>query len=662
MSTSDSKDTPSEAAEGSHEIGNMSEPKDSIWKTGLQPGQIRLFSMELDEGDSISGTLGTFEHKSAPKYIAQSYVCGEGEYDFRITVNGNAHYIQPNLSIALRQTKRALRSLGSGEESNLLWIDAICIDQSSVAEREAQIRFMEHIYRGAAATLISLGEWTKSQRLLAGFFKWAEENARIFLLQEEKDLHSTDRDGARILDAARTQRHSLEWPSVLQAEFDMSGEDARTISEALMDPPTERLDNRALHYTHPFWQACMELFESEWFSRLWTFQELWLSRSPYVTLQALVPWDTLSLMLESDCIHNLSTAYDDRSTLVSSGHLESFANQSMSLHYHTRAGITDDCWTLLAITATKRAKLPKDHVFAILGLMDADTQRLIDVGYSKTDAQVFQDTLQFAMRSNAAARRLPNHWEIFALVPTTTPGLPSWVPDLNNKKNASIPYSFRLVFSKAASYAFDDAAQLRVSPENGLIFLTVLEVAVVSIPGGEPFRAHDWSRQTLTEVLVWIKGLYNKMTSCEDDLPALKGRLRDFFASIAELCQEEIAALSFLMEASQLLGDLEFDEVVLREEQSIESLYLLTRRLWARITSLGSIYFFTTSCGRVGCSPKSVSPSDRICIVPGGKHLHVFSSTPSRYITCASVHGLMGDDLPDIVRELGREFEEIAIH
>jgi hypothetical protein len=336
--------------------------------------------MELDEGDSISGTLGTFEHKSAPEYIAQSYVCGEGECDFKITVNGGAHYIQPNLSIALRQTKRALRSLGSGEESNLLWIDAICIDQSNVAEREAQIRFMEHIYRGATATLISLGKWTTSQILLAGFFKWAEENAKIFLLQEEKDLHSTDRDGAQIFDAARTQRHSLEWPSVLQAEFDMSGEDARTISEELMSPPTERLDNRALHYTHPFWQACLELFESEWFSRLWTFQELWLSRSPYVTLQALVPWDTLSLML--DCIHNLSTAYDDRSTLVKSGHLESFMNQSMSLQYHTRAGITDDCWTLLAITATKRAKLPKDHVFAILGLMDADTQRLIDVDYS----------------------------------------------------------------------------------------------------------------------------------------------------------------------------------------------------------------------------------------------------------------------------------------
>jgi hypothetical protein len=593
---------------------------------------------------------------------------------------------QPNLSITLRQTKRALRSLGSGEESNLLWIDAICMDQSNVAEREAQIRFMEHIYRGATATLISLGKWTTSQRFLAGFFKWAEENAKIFLLQEEKDLHSTDRDGAQIFDAARTQRHSLEWPSVLQAEFDMSGEDARTISEELMSPPTERLDNRALRYTHPFWQACLELFESEWFSRLWTFQELWLSRSPYVTLQALVPWDTLSLML--DCIHNLSTAYDDRSTLVKSGHLESFMNQSMSLQYHTRAGITDNCWTLLAITATKRAKLPKDHVFAILGLMDADTQRLIDLDYSNTDAQVFQDILQLAMGPKAAALRLPNHGEIFASVPTTAPGLPSWVPDLNNKKNASIPYSFRLVFSEAVSYAFDDAAQLRVSPENGLIFLNVLKVDVVSMPGGETLELPDPSPRAFDEILGWIKGLYNNMTSGEDELPALKERLRNFFAAIAKLSKEEIAVLFFLMEMPQLVMEgFTFEEIVLHVRQGLHPIHELRQEifeitnagpdhktlleslhfiapvsLWVVFKTSGSRYIFTTLGGRVGCSPKPVSPGDRICIVPGGDYLHVFSTAPSRYITCATVHGLNGDDLPDIVRELGREFEEIAIH
>jgi hypothetical protein len=136
MSTSDSKDAPSEAAEGSHEPSSVPEPTESIWKTGLQPGQIRLFNMELDEGDGISGTLERFEHKSAPRYLAQSYVCGEGECDFKINVNGNAHYIQPSLSIALRQTKRALQNRESDEESAWLWIDAICIHQSNIAERE----------------------------------------------------------------------------------------------------------------------------------------------------------------------------------------------------------------------------------------------------------------------------------------------------------------------------------------------------------------------------------------------------------------------------------------------------------------------------------------------------------------------------------------------
>ena len=109
MSTSEDPDTPGEVAEGSREPSNDSESTDSIWGTRLQQGQIRLFRIELDESDEIRGTLEVFEHKLAPTYIAQSYVCGEGECDFKITVNGTAHYIKPNLSIALRQTKRALQ-------------------------------------------------------------------------------------------------------------------------------------------------------------------------------------------------------------------------------------------------------------------------------------------------------------------------------------------------------------------------------------------------------------------------------------------------------------------------------------------------------------------------------------------------------------------------
>jgi hypothetical protein len=147
---------------------NKPEPTDSIWTTPLQQGQIRLFNIELDDNDYIRGTLEIFEHKSAPQYIAQSYACGEGECDKVIAVNGYAHHIKPNLFTALCQTKRALQQRRSGRyylyesiwlKTTWLWIDAISIHQSNVAELEMQIQFMEHIYRAHKSLLRVVDTW-----------------------------------------------------------------------------------------------------------------------------------------------------------------------------------------------------------------------------------------------------------------------------------------------------------------------------------------------------------------------------------------------------------------------------------------------------------------------------------------------------------------------
>jgi hypothetical protein len=175
--TPESNEPSAEVAHGPHEHdgpSDKSEPNHSIWGTRLREGQIRLFNIELDESDEIRGTLEVFEHKSAPQYIAQSYVCGEGACDIRITVNGNAHCIKPNLFIALRQTKNALQQGKSGThwgfpwtQTTWLWIDAISIHQSDVPELEMQIQFMEQIYRGASSTLVSLGNWAESHKLIS---------------------------------------------------------------------------------------------------------------------------------------------------------------------------------------------------------------------------------------------------------------------------------------------------------------------------------------------------------------------------------------------------------------------------------------------------------------------------------------------------------------
>jgi hypothetical protein len=200
-STLDSNEPPVDASHGSHEPSNnyKSEPRHSIWGRQLRQGQIRLFKMELDWNDDIRGTLEVFEHKTAPEYFAQSYVCGEGGCHSKIVVNGSAHYIKANLYVALLQTKRALRKSRETSSSPSrtawlwwLWIDAICVDQENVTELAMQIRFMEHIYRDAKITFVSLGLWTEPHRLISHFNEWATADEEISRLQEMGENRATD--------------------------------------------------------------------------------------------------------------------------------------------------------------------------------------------------------------------------------------------------------------------------------------------------------------------------------------------------------------------------------------------------------------------------------------------------------------------------------------
>lgn len=290
-----------EATPNSLESNDRSVPAHSIWKTRLQPGQIRLFNLQLDGPDEIKGALEVFELESAPEYIAQSYVCGEGDYDKVVVVNGSSLHVKPNLFVALRQTKKALQKPNFSKRTGCriqipwLWVDAVCIHQADTKELEMQIRFMEHIYRKARSTFVSIGHLRKAYRLISLVSVWLAADAQLSRLQNAKDSGSPLDDQDRI-NAARSQR--LRRERALQTEGDLS----EVATQDLLASLKNRLSSRsgkadqslqALHYLHPFWQACMQLFETEWFWRLWTYQELVLSRRLFVTLHVSVPWSRI---------------------------------------------------------------------------------------------------------------------------------------------------------------------------------------------------------------------------------------------------------------------------------------------------------------------------------------------------------------------------------
>ncbi|KAJ4988764.1 HET domain-containing protein [Stagonosporopsis vannaccii] len=87
---------------------------------------------------------------STRKYVAGSYVWGAPQPGSHITVNGVKIQVRENLADFLRGCRGRATALN-------IWIDAICINQSDLAERSSQVCLMSQIYTNATATYCWLG-------------------------------------------------------------------------------------------------------------------------------------------------------------------------------------------------------------------------------------------------------------------------------------------------------------------------------------------------------------------------------------------------------------------------------------------------------------------------------------------------------------------------
>ncbi|KAI4089915.1 MAG: hypothetical protein L6R37_007971 [Teloschistes peruensis] len=116
----------------------------------LSPDEIRL--LRFLPGNGITAKLETWNLHRAHEYIALSYTWGLAPYrgdrpsdvTYAITLNEHSFSVQENLHDALMCLTPELR-----QHDRLLWIDAICINQNDIPERNAQILLMRYIYEHA---------------------------------------------------------------------------------------------------------------------------------------------------------------------------------------------------------------------------------------------------------------------------------------------------------------------------------------------------------------------------------------------------------------------------------------------------------------------------------------------------------------------------------
>ncbi|CAG7566000.1 unnamed protein product [Fusarium equiseti] len=112
----------------------------------------RLLRIEAaKEDEPITCTLSEVAFSDRPKFDALSYMWGEGKAEHKITVNGVSYSIRKNLWDALHYLRRHAHDTD-------YWIDAICINQKDVDERNRQVRMMHHIYFRAQTVVVWLGK------------------------------------------------------------------------------------------------------------------------------------------------------------------------------------------------------------------------------------------------------------------------------------------------------------------------------------------------------------------------------------------------------------------------------------------------------------------------------------------------------------------------
>ncbi|KAH7396534.1 heterokaryon incompatibility protein-domain-containing protein [Phaeosphaeria sp. MPI-PUGE-AT-0046c] len=126
--------------------------------TPLRKSSIRLLEFLDDSG--LTCSMKPYPRHIAPRYIALSYTWGPTAFlkgasastFYSMTLNDEKISVQQNLHDALVHLGFQVRKRGQ-----LFWVDALCINQNDIPERNEQVRHMKDIYESAANIFAWLG-------------------------------------------------------------------------------------------------------------------------------------------------------------------------------------------------------------------------------------------------------------------------------------------------------------------------------------------------------------------------------------------------------------------------------------------------------------------------------------------------------------------------
>jgi hypothetical protein len=184
------------------------------------PASIRLLEVTANYFTSSkpSYSLTVFEFQNIPPYSALSYTWGnplplEGSDDdvpwlnesHSIDCNGYSVGIRPNLF-------EGLISLAKLRFHGYLWIDALCIDQKTLPERNSQVSLMDKIYSKATEIIVWLGKESRDTEGIVWLHNHFIPKLRNNLGIQPHEFQESD--AVRDLEPSRCQELGLDSPTL----------------------------------------------------------------------------------------------------------------------------------------------------------------------------------------------------------------------------------------------------------------------------------------------------------------------------------------------------------------------------------------------------------------------------------------------------------------
>ena len=308
-----------------------------------------------------------------PRYEALSYTWDTADNQTILYVESDDQNALPSTLEIQQNLASALKHLRLLDETRTLWVDAVCIDQISIAERNSQVTRMASIYRCAHSVVAWIGP--------------ESSDSKVALL-------TLDQIGSQtVLTKCATR---LRTPEAAHPDWFLS--------------------DSTLPYGEDKWRAILSVLSRSWFDRVWIVQEIQLA-NPTATLQCghdSIRWERLCRA--AWCIFRKnSPPYQPLARRLAS--IKILLKSLEGLNFRQ----------LLYGSSTRLCSDQRDHVYGLLGLASPAILRQIQPQYASDVGTIYTTAFLAMLR---LSRRL-DALQDCGLGPSR-PGpdqLPSWVPN-----------------------------------------------------------------------------------------------------------------------------------------------------------------------------------------------------------------------------------------